>query len=113
MKLYDTQIVKKVIKNEGKNIKSIYLGMKEDFAPTAAEVFRNGKTLISLDEKTVDVAGINGSIWATPVMEIEYTDGRKEVEPCFYDDGETAPDDEIQSARNFAQATYSFFSFFG
>ncbi len=40
------------------------------------------------DFRNARVAGITGSYWATPTLQIEYVDGRIEKYNCYYSDGE-------------------------
>ncbi len=91
MKKYDFEKVKNYIENNRNNIKSVYLGMHEDWFWTAENVFEDGEYTKKLGENTT-IAGISGSYWATPVMQVEFKDGTEKVIGCY--SGES---DEIKS----------------
>lgn len=91
MKKYDFEKVKSYIENHKNNIKSVYLGMYEDWSWTAETVFKEGKYTKEINENTT-IAGILGSTWATPVMQVEFKDGTKKIISCYK--GES---DEIKS----------------
>ena len=75
MKYYD---YKKAIRRINKvKPKVASLGMSEDMDWTEETVYENGKWLIDLSEEP-KIAGIKGSIWATPVLVM---DGKEEK--CF------------------------------
>jgi hypothetical protein len=82
MAKYDFQKAKRIIEEKKDSIKEASLGMHEDWFWTADTVFEDGEHLIDLD--TVEkIAGIDGSYWATPTLQIEYKDGTKEAIPCY------------------------------
>ena len=105
MKYYDAKRVRELIKAEGDAIKSITLGMKEDLSWTASVVYRYGRTLVNLDKDTVTAGGTKGSIWATPIMMVEYNDGRTETMDCYIDDDIEASDKLKEQCRSFAMNT--------
>ena len=50
--------------------------MHEDWFWTAETIWKNGKYAVNL--ATVSkIAGISGSSWATPVIKLEYNDGKE------------------------------------
>lgn len=88
MRYYDYKKAKETIKNHldnpgryGKLI-SASLGMQEDWNWTAETIWHNGKYLVKLTDKT-DIAGINRSYWATPVLELEFEDEFIFTTPCY------------------------------
>ncbi|HEM3626024.1 TPA: hypothetical protein U1C37_000410 [Streptococcus suis] len=86
---YDFKKAKSLIEAERENIESAYLGMREDWYWTAESVYENGEFTVDLD--TVEtIAGIPGSSWATPYLEIKYKDGSSKMVPC-HDDGPSDP----------------------
>ena len=82
MKKYDFEKVKNYIENNRSNIKSVCLGMHEDWFWTAENVFEDGEYTKKLGENTT-IAGISGSYWATPVMQVEFKDGTEKVIGCY------------------------------
>lgn len=93
MKKYDTAFIKEYIEGRKNEIESVSCGMKEDWSWTAETVFSNSEFEPGYDwgSKSINVAGISGSTWATPVMEVLFNDGRTEIVDCFFDDGNVAP----------------------
>jgi hypothetical protein len=82
MAKYDFQKAKRIIEEKKDSIKEASLGMHEDWFWTAITVFEDGEYSIDLD--TVEkIAGIDGSSWATPTLQIEYKDGTEEAVPCY------------------------------
>ena len=82
MKKYDVEKIKNYIEKNRESIKSVYLGMHEDWFWTAEEVFKDGEYTIELNENT-KIAGILGSTWATPVMQVEFKDGTEKIIACY------------------------------
>lgn len=82
MKYYDFQKAKNIIESEREEIVSASLGMEEDWCWTSATVFENGKFVIDL-EKCKEICGIDGSYWATPILEVEYKNGFYKEQECF------------------------------
>lgn len=81
MKYYDFEKIKQFIEQHKNIIETASLGFNEDWFWTAETVFENGEFSKQLNEET-KIAGINGSMWATPTMEIVYTDGTEEKIEC-------------------------------
>lgn len=81
--------------------------MREDWSWTAETVFENGELSSDYDwdKGTISVAGISGSTWATPVMEVEFKDGRTEIVECYEDDSERTSQSQIAHQMAFARAT--------
>jgi len=83
MKHYDYDKAKSIIKeNKSKGLVEASLGMKEDWYWTAETIWNDGKYVMVLKEKT-EIAGINGSNWATPVLELTYSDETKITLNCY------------------------------
>lgn len=87
MKCYDAQMIKNFIESKQYDIESVVCGMQGDWFWTAQTVYENGDYNVDLSGKTVDIAGICSSTWATPIMRIEYKNGDCEEIECYYDDG--------------------------
>lgn len=107
MKKYNTNFIKSYIEKHKEEIKSVDCGMKEDWSWTAGTVFKDGKFSYDYDwsKESISVAGISGSNWATPVMKVEFKDGRMEIVDCYVDDGEKASQSQIAQNMEFARAT--------
>jgi len=86
-KTYDFEKAKKIIAEQRDKIKSASLGMGEDWGWTAIEIYVDGKFTKELKKGTV-IAGITGSCWATPVLQINYKDESEKDFDCYIDDGE-------------------------
>ncbi len=82
MKCYDFEKAKELIAKHGEEVKEASLGMHEDWTWTAETIFEDGEFTQELKDGD-KIAGINGSGWATPVLEIEFKDGRTETFNCF------------------------------
>ncbi|MDG4509661.1 hypothetical protein ACTGW1_04375 [Streptococcus suis] len=86
---YDFKKAKTLIEAERENIERAFLGIREDWYWTADTVYEDGSFKIDLD--TVEkIAGIPGSSWGTPYLEIEYKDGSSKMVPC-HDNGPSDP----------------------
>lgn len=86
---YDYKNIKRFIQMHSDLIDHVELGMAEDWAWTLKTVYENGRFLLNLDEKP-PIAGIQGSSWATPVMDVSYKDGCQETKNAFV--GEVTPE---------------------
>ena len=86
---YDFKKAKDLIEAERENIEKAILGMREDWFWTAKTVFDGGEYMVDLDT-VEEIAGIDGSSWATPTLEIIYKDGYSKTVPC-HDDGPSDP----------------------
>lgn len=82
MAKYDFASAKRYIQMHSDLIESASLGMKEDWWWTAETVYKEGKFLIDLDDAD-EIAGISGSGWATPSIEVVFKDGHEEVKDCY------------------------------
>ena len=82
MKKYDFQKAKKYIEENKDNILSVAMGMHEDWFWTADIVFAEGEYKASLAGGDL-IAGIDGSCWATPVMEVIFKDGAEKIINCY------------------------------
>lgn len=107
MKNYNAAFIKNYIENHKEEIGTVTCGMREDWSWTAETVFENGEISSDYDwsKEHISVAGICGSTWATPVMEVEFNDGRTEIVDCYEDDGERASQSQIARQMDFARAT--------
>lgn len=94
MKYYDVAKAKKLIEDNISSINSASLGMDEDWFWTAETIFEDGAFTIDLENTGGFIGGINGSVWATPTLEIEYKDGSIRKYNCYIgeSDGERCPD---------------------
>ena len=79
---YDFKSAKEFIELHKEHISEASLGMHEDWSWTAETVFEDGEFTKDLD-KISEIAGIGGSHWATPTLEIIYKNGDHETKSCF------------------------------
>lgn len=107
MKKYNTVFIKNYIEEHKGEIESVQCGMREDWNWTAETVFENGQYSMDYDwnSENISVAGISGSTWATPIMEILFKDGRREILDCYKDDEEQEDASYIARQKAFARAT--------
>ena len=83
MKYYDYERAKSIIKENKKNgLVEASLGMKEDWYWTGETIWSNNKYITKLKENT-KIGGIKGSNWATPVLELFYSDETKIILNCY------------------------------
>lgn len=79
------QLIKRALR-EFPNVKSIDLGMKEDWFWTAEAVWRKEEGFqVDLNEKDLVIAGIDHSYWATPSLEICLDGGLSRSYPCYFE----------------------------
>lgn len=107
MKKYNANFIKNYIEQHKEEIIRVHCGMREDWSWTAETIFENGELSSDYDwnKETISVAGISGSTWATPVMEVEFKEGRTEIVNCYEDDGERESQSQISQQKTFARAT--------
>lgn len=107
MKKYNAKLIRDFVEANKIGIKTVHLGMKEDWKWTNQLLYDadNGGYQSDLGDGDVTVAGIRGSYWATPVMAVCFTDGKAEVLPCYSDDTEEASEEEKARGRALALAT--------
>lgn len=107
MKKYDAKLIRDFVEANKIKIKTVHLGMKEDWMWTNKLLYdaNNGGYQFELDEGDVEVAGIIGSSWATPVMLARYADGKVKVLACYSDDGEEICEGEKVRKQAFTLAT--------
>lgn len=72
---YNFKKAKEIIESNKKELKSASLGMSGDWSWTAETVFENEEYIINLDT-VKKIAGIDGSYWAIPTLQLEYKDGK-------------------------------------
>lgn len=82
MKKYNFTKAHKLIEAEKEILMEAILGMHEDWFWTAETVWRNGKYAVDL-ATVAEIAGISGSPWATPVIKLEYNDGKERFLECY------------------------------
>lgn len=88
MKNYDYAKAKRFIEAHKSEIKCASMGMDEDWFWTAETVFEDGEYRQNLDDTELELGGINGSSWATPILEVEYKDGTIEKYNCYVGDSD-------------------------
>lgn len=88
MKFYNSQFIKQFCEQHKDEIRSVVVGMLEDWICTNETVFFNGHMASWFDcnADRIKVRGISGSTWATPIMVVFYKDGQEEQYECFTSD---------------------------
>lgn len=89
MKKYDYANIKKYIQMHSDLIESVSLGIEEDWWWTAECIYEDSSFKVDLDIEP-EIAGIKGSRWATPVMEVTFKDGSQQLKESFTGDSSTA-----------------------
>lgn len=118
MKNYDFSKAKQLIEENKENLESASLGMHEDWFWTAETIWENGnytRELLSteeanqINEKYIEkrkngmsvlseeanqydnimIAGIYGSTWATPTLQLQFNDGTERMVPCYAGDSDS------------------------
>lgn len=106
MKYYDGQKIQEYIRTHSGELISVEIGMLEDWGWTAEEVWRNGEFLRKdLNERFIEVVGIDGSYWATPTLFAKFSDGRGDWASVYWEDYDEASAEDIQRMKQFARAT--------
>lgn len=82
MKKYDFKKAHDLIWLHKDELQSAYLGVHEDWFWTAESVFENGNFLHDV-ENLKEVAGISGSVWGTPALNLNFKDGTEKMVPCY------------------------------
>lgn len=86
MKKYDYKKAIEII-NKTEGLVKASLCMHEDWKWTAETVWEKCEWVKNLETKP-EIAGIDGSTWATPVLFLFFKNGKKKVIECFI--GETS-----------------------
>lgn len=114
MKYYSTKIIKEFLETYKGEIKSITLGMREDWSWTAESFYAEPENdwdnslsslELNLSGEKISIAGITGSSWATPVMKYCLKDGTSDIMNCYYDDMVTYDEAQIAFQKAFARIT--------
>ena len=105
MRVYNTKLIRDFIEDNKNEIHSVICGMREDWSWTADKVFYDGEYIEDLSGEEVNIAGITGSTWATPIMEIEYKNGNIQTFDCYKDDEVAEDISRIMGQRKFAFLT--------
>lgn len=107
MKKYSTNIIKNYISENKENIDFVACGMREDWLWTEETVYEDGNFSegFDWDSEYLVVAGIDGSTWATPVMEVCFLDGTSDIIECFLEVEEKVPDHIVSMQKSFALLT--------
>lgn len=118
MKFYNYELAKTIIQTfiDLDVLDSATLGLHEDWFWTAGTIFEEGKWVMELcSNKDLEYAyehrespfekvhplldkligGLGGSIWATPVLLINFTDGTDKTFECYYEKGEQLSPEEL------------------
>ena len=82
MKKYDVAKARDLIEAEKEIVAEAILGMHEDWYWTGETIWKDGKYAVNLATVT-KIAGISGSSWATPVIKLEYNDGKERFLECY------------------------------
>ena len=77
-KYYSPSKIKEIIESRKYDIECAQVGMDEDWFWTGETVYEDGEYLKYLGGETIEIAGIDSSYWATPVMRV-YTKNRESL----------------------------------
>ena len=107
MKHYNTKFIREYIEQHKEQIVRADCFMREDYSWTCETVFEDGQLRkgFNWNDNYLRVAGITGSTWATPTMEVEFIDGHTESVECWIDDGERVSERQIREQKAFTAAT--------
>lgn len=92
MKNYDFNKAKQLIEENKENLESASLGMHEDWFWTAETIWENGeykKELFKDQFEHICIAGISGSSWATPTIQLKFKDGTSKMLSCYQGDSDS------------------------
>lgn len=79
---YNYDLAMKTIQKYSDLLESATMGMQEDWFWTAECVYENGSFKYELD-KQPELAGIKGSRWATPTLQLCFKDGTEKFLDCY------------------------------
>jgi hypothetical protein len=82
MKKYDFAKARNLIEAEKEALTEACLGMHEDWSWTGETIWENGEYTVDL-ANVVEIAGICGSVWATPVIKLSYKNGAERFLECY------------------------------
>lgn len=85
MRKYDFKLAKTIIDklSDLDVLSNASLGMHEDWFWTGQEVWNEEQGYLVNIDKITAIAGIDGSIWATPVLHVSFKDGENKVFNCY------------------------------
>lgn len=108
MRMYDFELAKNIIDTfkDLNVLDKVYLGMQEDWSWTAQCVFEYNEFITELNSET-KIGGINGSSWATPIIELELTNGETETFECFKGEWTKDIDFRLQKAKDWVNGCIS------
>lgn len=107
MNHYDTKFIKQYIEDNKERIDYVECGMKEDWNWTAETVYEDGQFCkeFKWERDRLEVAHIDGSYWASPIMLVHLKNGNITHVECWVDDGIEAERSDILQRKLFAAAT--------
>lgn len=83
MRKYDySKAIEIIGSNLLKGLTEASMGMAEDWWWTAVTVWEDGGFVQDL-AKRPELAGIDGSSWATPAIRLRFEDGTEKLHPCY------------------------------
>lgn len=81
MKKYDFKKAKMIIAANAKNLKTVSMGMYEDWFWTAKTIWEKGKYIKKLNNDTY-LGGIQNSYWATPAIKLTFKNNKIKMLEC-------------------------------
>lgn len=90
MRTYDFKLAKHTIQKYSDLLEEAELGILEDWNYTSMIIYENKEFVINLDDEDQLLHGINGSVWATPVIKLTFKDGEQVKLNCYT--GESSED---------------------
>ena len=107
MKYYSKKIIQDYIEANKDKLEFVDVGMREDWGWTSGEIWNaeDGYDSRFESDDRIEVAGIHGSCWATPVMKVYFKDGDSDIIECYTDDRVSTDRTTVATMKAFASAT--------
>lgn len=94
MRKYDFAKAREIIGKHAATLEKATLGMAEDWWWTGEVVWEAG-TFVKDLKPGLEIAGIDGSSWATPAIKLDFKDGTTKFHPC-HDGGKSEDPTKLQ-----------------
>src|SRR5690349_11197718 len=104
MRYYDFQKAKNYIQDRIESVDIAYLSMVEDWNWTADRIFDLGEFTVDMNTVT-QLLGLDGSTWATPILNVIYKDGTEEEIDCYIELDDDTPVEMVEFQKRFCMKT--------